>query len=129
MPPRLQVNPVMRRLRRALLGTGGALALTAALLTVSLGATGDVGGAGITRPPRVVTNNGIIYSRDVEDLSDLREDDDLAALEALAQGGVPGYCGDRCARALMRRCMRLRLPSDSFDQALALCKFPRASPR
>lgn len=49
--------------------------------------------------PRQVTLNGIIYSDKVRDLSDLRDDEDAAAAEALAQGGRPGYCGDRYFKA------------------------------
>lgn len=38
---------------------------------------------------------GIIYSSQVKDLGDLLTDDEAAEREAAAQGGVPGYCGDR----------------------------------
>lgn len=56
-------------------------------------------GRGSARAPRQVTLNGIIYSDKVHSLSDLSDDDDAAAAEALAQGGRPGYCGDRYFKA------------------------------
>ena len=46
-----------------------------------------------------VTPAGILYSSEVTDLADLAGDDELAELEAAAQGGRPGYCGDRYFRA------------------------------
>lgn len=56
-------------------------------------------GRGAARAPRQVTLNGIIYSDKVKSLADLRDDEDAAAAEALAQGGRPGYCGDRYFKA------------------------------
>lgn len=56
-------------------------------------------GRGSARAPRQVTLNGIIYSDKVHSLSDLTDDEDAAAAEALAQGGRPGYCGDRYFKA------------------------------
>ena len=56
-------------------------------------------GRGAARVPRQVTLNGIIYSDKVKSLADLRDDEDAAAAEALAQGGRPGYCGDRYFKA------------------------------
>lgn len=47
----------------------------------------------LTSPP--IRNTGIIYSSEVRDLGDLLSDDEAAEREAAAQGGVPGYCGDR----------------------------------
>jgi len=35
----------------------------------------------------------------VRDLGDLLSDDEAAEREAAAQGGVPGYCGDRAFTA------------------------------
>lgn len=46
-----------------------------------------------------VTSDGIIFSSGVQNLSQLKEDDEAAAREAEAQGGVPGYCRDRLLRA------------------------------
>ena len=51
------------------------------------------------RNPRQVANEGLAFSRNVVRLTDLRDDDDLAAEEAAAQGGMPGYCSDRYFRA------------------------------
>ena len=57
-------------------------------------------GRGASRGPvRRDANGEIIYSAGVRNLADLRDDDDLAAAEALAQGNRPGYCGDRQLRA------------------------------
>lgn len=50
--------------------------------------------------PRVVTADGIIYSKNVTNLDELRYDDKLAAEEAAAAGGRPGYCGDNRLRAM-----------------------------
>lgn len=41
--------------------------------------------------PRRVANEGIIYSSRVKSLADLRDDDDAAAEEATAQGGMCLY--------------------------------------
>ncbi len=49
--------------------------------------------------PRQITSNGVIYSQAVKNLQDLRDDDEAAAAEQLAQGGRPGFCGDRYLRA------------------------------
>lgn len=43
--------------------------------------------------------DGVIYSSRVKTLAALKSDDEAAAAEAAAQGGVPGYCGDRYFRA------------------------------
>ena len=56
-------------------------------------------GRGAARTPRSVTVDGILYSDKVRDLAQLRTDDEAAAAEAQAQGGVPGYCGDRYFKA------------------------------
>lgn len=49
--------------------------------------------------PRQVTAEGVVYGKRVKDLSQLANDDELAAEEAAAQGGVPGehrvYGGSR----------------------------------
>ena len=58
------------------------------------------GRAAGTPTPRVVTADGVIYSKSVTSLSQLRYDDGLAAEEAAAAGGRPGYCGDRALRAM-----------------------------
>lgn len=45
--------------------------------------------------PLLPPSAGIIYSTQVRELGDLLTDDEAAEREAQAQGGVPGYCGDR----------------------------------
>ena len=44
-------------------------------------------------------SSGILYSKDVRSVEDLKYDDDAAAAEAIAQKGIPGYCGDRYFKA------------------------------
>lgn len=50
------------------------------------------------RVPSQVTPNGIVYSKN-RSLGDFLDDAEAAREEAEAQGGVPGYCGDRYFRA------------------------------
>lgn len=97
-----EVKPILARLKTTLAGSTAALVLSAGLLVglVQAGTDSDgVYGRGAARVPRQVTMNGIIYSDKVKDLADLREDEEAAAAEALAQGGRPGYCGDRYFKA------------------------------
>lgn len=68
------------------------------LTSTLIGAPVDAG-RGAAKVPRQVTLNGVIYSDKVKSLADLRDDEDAAAAEALAQGGRPGYCGDRYFKA------------------------------
>jgi hypothetical protein len=49
--------------------------------------------------PRQVTADGVLYGKRVKDLSQLANDDELAAEEAEAQGGIPG---ESCSRLDMR---------------------------
>jgi hypothetical protein len=56
-------------------------------------------GRGASRMAPRVTADGLIFSDRVSDLRQLAEDDELAAAEAEAAGGVPGYCRDRLLRA------------------------------
>ncbi|KAL3151280.1 hypothetical protein ABBQ38_013118 [Trebouxia sp. C0009 RCD-2024] len=97
-----EVKPILARLKTTLAGSTAALVLSAGLLVglVQAGTDADgIYGRGSARAPRQVTLNGIIYSDKVHSLSDLSDDDDAAAAEALAQGGRPGYCGDRYFKA------------------------------
>lgn len=94
-----EVNPVMQRLRYTMISTGGALLVCAALLVAGVSASADPDGmfgrGASLRKPTQMTSEGIVYSKDVKALSDLRYDDDAAAAEQAAQQGVPGFCGDR----------------------------------
>eukprot|EP00798_Chlamydomonas_sp_ICE-L_P022899 gene22899-30075_t len=97
-----EAKPVLRKLKGTLVGTGVTLAVSAILLTglVKSGADEDgFYGRGASIRPRMVTNSGPIFSREVTDLSQLRTDDALAAKEAAAAGGIPGYCRDRLLKA------------------------------
>eukprot|EP00884_Botryococcus_braunii_P007181 jgi/Botrbrau1/16464/Bobra.0142s0059.1 len=97
-----EVKPILARLKVTLLAAGSTLMATAAALAVLISAGADsdgVYGRGAARAPRLVTSEGIIYSERVRSLADLKDDDEAAAAEAEAQGGVPGYCGDRLYRA------------------------------
>ena len=104
---RYEVLPVMQRLKRTLQGTGVALLATAFALTAVVKTDADgmygrgaaLGGVGATSTTRV-TPDGILFSNKVNSLRDLIADDDLAAAEQAAQGGVPGYCRDRYFKAL-----------------------------
>lgn len=53
------------------------------------------------RTPRQVTAAGLVYSKSVDDISQLASDDALAEAEAqeLLKAGVPGYCADRMLKA------------------------------
>lgn len=97
-----EVKPILARLKTTLAGSTAALVLSAGLLVglVQAGTDADgIYGRGSARAPRQVTLNGIIYSDKVHSLSDLSDDEEAAAAEALAQGGRPGYCGDRYFKA------------------------------
>ena len=52
-------------------------------------------GRGAAHGPRRVTADGVVFSKNVKSLSQLAVDDALAAEEAAAAGGIPGYCSDR----------------------------------
>eukprot|EP00879_Flechtneria_rotunda_P001984 GHRR01002159.1.p2 GENE.GHRR01002159.1~~GHRR01002159.1.p2 ORF type:complete len:166 (+),score=64.15 GHRR01002159.1:755-1252(+) len=97
-----EVRPVLAKARRTLVGMGTIL-LTASVVLYGLmqagtDTDGDYG-RGARPVPRQVTAEGVLYSNRVKDLSQLLNDDQLAAEEAAAQGGVPGYCSDRFLRA------------------------------
>jgi hypothetical protein len=97
-----EVSPIMARLRKTMLGTGGSLLVAAVLLTGAIRAGADADGfygRGAAVTPSQVTPAGIIYSKSVKDLSSLLEDDEAAATEQAAMGGMPGYCGDRYWKA------------------------------
>lgn len=95
-----EVKPALSRLLRTLQLTGAGLAgLVLALVISHQGTTVGVQDATGRRIPAQVTPYGIIYSDRVGTLADLAGDDEAAEAEALAQGGMPGYCGDRYLRA------------------------------
>lgn len=97
-----EVKPALQKLRSTLLGSGLALLATAVVLFGLIKAGSDADGMygrGAARAPRQITAEGVIYSSRVTDLQQLLSDDEAAADEAAAQGGVPGYCGDRAIRA------------------------------
>ncbi|PNW83618.1 hypothetical protein CHLRE_05g237050v5 [Chlamydomonas reinhardtii] len=97
-----EVKPVLSKLRSTLVGSAGVLLATAVLLFGLIKAGSDADGMygrGAARVPRQILTDGVLYSSRVTDLSQLATDDDAAAAEAEAQGGVPGYCGDRALRA------------------------------
>lgn len=97
-----ETKPVLQKLRVTLIGSGILLFLSATLLYGIIRADADENGMygrSAGRGPRQVTADGIIFGSKLTDLSQLKEDDELAAAEAAAQGGVPGYCRDRLLRA------------------------------
>lgn len=99
-----EVNPVMRRLRGVMLGTGGSLLLASILLvtTTSVDADGMYGRGSAATPRMVTRDGGIIYSKDVTDLSVLMEDDFLAAEEQAAMNGASthGHVGMKYSHCL-----------------------------
>lgn len=97
-----EVRPVMARLKRTLQGTGIALLVTAVALSgaIKSGTDSDgVYGRGSSRGPSQISPDGIIFSQKVNELSELKSDDEAAAAEAEAQKGIPGYCRDRYYKA------------------------------
>eukprot|EP00775_Hariotina_reticulata_P003658 gene3658-3919_t len=97
-----EVRPVLAKVRRTLLGMGVVLlAISVLLLGLIKAGTDEDGvyGRGARPVPRQVTADGVLYGKRAKDLSQLLNDDELAAEEAEAQGGIPGYCGDRLFRA------------------------------
>lgn len=91
-----EVRPVLQRLRTTLSGSGVALLLVATALLASVQVEGDASAAAA---PRAMADGSVIYSSRVNDLADLLDDDEAAEEEALAQGGMPGYCGSRYLKA------------------------------
>ncbi|GBF89149.1 DUF1230 family protein [Raphidocelis subcapitata] len=97
-----EVRPALAKLRSTMVGAAALLVVCSILLSGLIRAGSDedgVYGRGSMRTPRQVTASGVIYSKRVKDLSQLAGDDELAAAEAAAMGGVPGYCSDRMLRA------------------------------
>ena len=93
-----EAKPVLAKLKGTLIGSGTML-LTSALLLYGLIQTDSEAATRTVMPPKV-TQDGVIFSSRVKDLSQLKEDDELAALEAAASGPYPGYCRDRMLRAV-----------------------------
>ncbi|CAK0786661.1 hypothetical protein CVIRNUC_009875 [Coccomyxa viridis] len=98
-----EVKPTLARLKTTLLGTGGSLLFSAFLLFGLISTQADADGMygrGAAAAPRVLAGGeGILYSNRVKSIADLKSDDEAAAAEQAAQGGRPGYCGDRFFRA------------------------------
>lgn len=85
-----------------MLGSGVALLVCSVVLVglIKSDTDGDgMYGRGAARVPRMTTSTGIVFSSRVTDINQLAYDDDLAAAEAEAAGGVPGYCSDRYYQA------------------------------
>lgn len=74
--------------------------------------------------PRQVTADGLLYGKRVKDLSQLLNDDELAAEEAAAQGGVPGEC--LCRGRNHRQVACARLP---MDTGIGYCSSAAQGPR
>ncbi|CAL5222054.1 g4353 [Coccomyxa viridis] len=97
-----EVKPTLARLKATLLGTGSSLLVSAVLLIGLINSQADADGMvgrGAAAPRLLPGGEGILYSKSVKNLADLKSDDEAAAAEAAAQGGRPGYCGDRFFRA------------------------------
>ncbi|KAF5840330.1 hypothetical protein DUNSADRAFT_17174 [Dunaliella salina] len=95
-----EVKPIMAKLRSTLIGSGSMLLVCAVILSGIISATSDDDGMyGRGASMGRQTSDGVIFSKNVKALAELKEDDDKAAEEARAAGGVPGYCRDRVLRA------------------------------
>lgn len=117
-----EVRPTLAKLRRTLLGCG-ALLLGCAVVLLALiktgsdadgmygraaarpgaqlrGADGSELSAPLQRKAPRVSADGVLFSKRLSSLSQLAADDELAAEEARAQGGLPGYCSDRVLKTL-----------------------------
>jgi hypothetical protein len=83
-----EVNPVMRRLRGVMLGTGASLLLASVLLVTTTRVDADgMYGRGSAAPRTIGQDGRIIYSRDV-DLNVVTEDDFFAAEEQVGMSGM-----------------------------------------
>jgi hypothetical protein len=65
------------------------------MFLLCLGSLLCLSGRGSRPVPRQVTADGVLYGKRTKDLSQLLNDDELAAEEAAAQGGIPGECSCR----------------------------------
>ncbi len=75
-------------------------------------------GAATARGSRV-TSDGIVFSRAVRSLADLRDDDEAAAAEAAAQGGAcAGPLPARGAPRAWRAGRHARACTDAFEDSL-----------
>jgi len=107
-----EVRPTLAKLKRTLLGCGALLLGCAVVLSALIKAGTDsdgMYGRSAARPGteqmrrragRATSDGGVLFGARASSLQDLKADDELAAEEARAQGGVPGYCSDRVLRSL-----------------------------
>jgi hypothetical protein len=105
-----EVRPTLAKLRRTLLGCGalllGCAVVLSALIKTGADADGMYGRAaarpeiGERRKAARTTPDGVLFGTRASSLSQLMQDDELAAEEAAAMGGLPGYCSDRVLKTL-----------------------------
>jgi hypothetical protein len=106
-----EVRPTLAKLRRTLLGCGALLLACAVALSALIKAGSDSDGmygrSAARRPDTELrrkagraTPDGVLFGARASSLSQLLQDDELAAEEARAQGGIPGYCSDRVLKTL-----------------------------
>ncbi|GMH38751.1 hypothetical protein BSKO_06635 [Bryopsis sp. KO-2023] len=94
-----EVRPILARLKTTLIVCAVCLGLSASTFYfIGVNTTFGTEDAPKARVPSKVTTNGVVYSKS-RNISDFLDDEDAAREEAEAQGGVPGYCGDRYYRA------------------------------
>ena len=92
-----EVKPIIAKLQLVLYGSlGGFGAMVLSLILLS--STTDTYAA--QKPSPRMTESGILYNKSISNMNVLKESDEAAAMEALAQKGRPGYCGDEYFRAL-----------------------------
>jgi len=92
-----EVKPILTNLKLVLYGTMGGL--FACTLTLAL--FDNIQETYASQVPSARrAEGGILYNKFITDMSVLKESDEMAAMEAAAQKGRPGYCGDEYFRAL-----------------------------
>ena len=94
-----EAQPIVSRLKLVAYGTAGGL-MACVLSLYLLDATRPELYKQSQRPAPARTANGILYNKGLGDTTILKQSDAAAALEAAAQRGRPGYCGDDYYRAL-----------------------------
>jgi hypothetical protein len=107
-----EVRPTLAKLRRTLLGCGALLLGCSVVLLGLIRAGSDADGMygrSAARPGtelqrraagRLTPDGGLLFSKRASSMAELAADDELAAEEAAAMGGLPGYCSDRVLKTL-----------------------------
>ena len=92
-----EVKPIITNLKLVMYGTVGGLFACFTTLFLFDNITETYASQ---VPTARLANQGILYNKFITDINVLKESDEMAAAEAAAQKGRPGYCGDEYYRAL-----------------------------